>query len=120
MSNPDDDGDNSFILTDELDTSKQGHDFVKFAESTDMLQVLDIFKNIKENLGLEVHPGTFKNVFFILKEDLRQKIPYRYGELFDHLDERSRSKEYRNNTVAGGKRALVIGGLTYKYYYYFY
>jgi len=107
--NLEDDGENSYIITDEYDSKKNEHDFVKFAESTNMLQVLDIFRNIKENLGLEVHPGTFKNVFYILKEELRQKIPYRYGELFDHLEEKSRSKEYRNNTVAGGKKALVIG-----------
>ena len=97
-----------YISDDQLD-GKRDHQFVRFAESTDLLEVLSIFSNIKNNLGLEVHSWTFKNVFPILKDELKSKIPHRYEELFSHLEKRSEAKEYRNNTVATGQKVLIIG-----------
>ena len=99
---------NSCISLDQAD-GKRDHEFVRFAESTDLLEVLDIFFTIKKNLGLEVHSGTFRNVFPILKAELKSKIPYRYEELFTHLEKRSEAKEYKHSTVATGKKVLIIG-----------
>ena len=99
---------NSCISLDQAD-GKRDHEFVRFAESTDLLEVLDIFFTIKNNLGLEVHSGTFRNVFPILKAELKSKIPYRYEELFTHLEKRSEAKEYKHSTVAIGKKVLIIG-----------
>jgi len=89
--------------------AKCDHDFVKFAESNNLLEILDIFYKIKENLGLEVHPWTFKTVFPILKSELKSLIPFRYEELFRHLEKRSEAREYHRNTVASGKKVLIIG-----------
>eukprot|EP00092_Neocalanus_flemingeri_P020892 GFUD01022634.1.p1 GENE.GFUD01022634.1~~GFUD01022634.1.p1 ORF type:complete len:787 (+),score=168.87 GFUD01022634.1:426-2786(+) len=99
---------NYSISSDQLD-AKCDHEFVRFAESTDLLEVLTIFSNIKNNLGLEVHSWTFKNVFPILKAELKSKVPYRYEELFSHLEKRSEAKEYHKNTVATGRKVLIIG-----------
>ena len=95
--------------TEDIVDGKSDHEFVRFAESTDLFEVLEIFSNIKENLGLEVHSWTYKNVFPILKAELKSLIPYRYEELFKQLEKRSEAKEYKNNMVAAGKKVLIIG-----------
>ena len=88
--------------------AKRDNEFVKMAESTDLEEILDKFKQIKQNIGLSDLPETFTKVFPKLQDDLSAKIPHRYSELLRHLHQRSLNKEYCGNRVAAGKK--VSGG----------
>ena len=44
-----------------------------------------------------------------MKRHLDTKIPYRYDELFKHLEMRSKDNEYKGNSVAPNTKVLVVG-----------
>ena len=104
----------SDIITnvDDVD-AKRDNEFVKMAESDDLEEILDKFKQIKQNIGLSDLPETFTKVFPKLQDDLSAKIPHRYSELLRHLHQRSLNKEYCGNRVAAGKKVLIIGDIHY-------
>ena len=88
---------------------KGDHPFVSFAESTDLQEILEIFSELKKNDDIVVQTKSFIDTFPIIKDKLTFQIPYRYAELFTHLQKRSEASEYHMNTVARGKKVLIIG-----------
>ena len=57
---------------------KSEHEFVKFAESTELLEVLHLFQQIRNNLGVDQQAKSLKGVFPELKKGLRGKVPNRW------------------------------------------
>ena len=94
--------------SDDVD-AKRDHEFVRLAESTDLAEILEIFNQMKERIGLSDLPQTFTDVFPKLRDELSNKIPHRYSELLKLLQQRSLNKEYCGNKVASGTKVLIIG-----------
>jgi len=95
---------------DEPDALKRDHVFVKFAESQEMREVLQLYSDLKSELGLEDRPSTFTGQFQRMKQGLVGKVPDRYAELLRLLGDRAGCKEYLGNSVAAGKRVAILGG----------
>ena len=107
--------DDSDIQTvpDDID-AKCDHVFVKFAESTDLEEVLALFAQVKSvlsphNTNPDVQDSTFLQLFPRLLKDLPPVLPHRYSELLRHLNNAAQNKEYRGNTAANGVNVLIIG-----------
>ena len=94
---------------DDVVDARRDHEFVKLAESQDLEEILEIFNQIKGTVGLSDRPEPFKDVFPKLEEELSDRIPHRYSELFKLLRQRSLNKEYCDNKVASGQKVLIIG-----------
>ena len=94
---------------DDVVDARRDHEFVKLAESQDLEEILEIFNQIKGTLGLSDRPEPFKDVFPKLEQELSDRIPHRYSELFKLLRQRSLNKEYCDNKVASGQKVLIIG-----------
>ena len=94
---------------DDVVDARRDHEFVKLAESQDLEEILEIFNKIKGTIGLSDRPEPFKNVFPKLEQELSDRIPHRYSELFRLLRQRSLNKEYCDNKVASGQKVLIIG-----------
>ena len=62
---------------DEPDALKRDHVFVKFAESQEMKEVLQLHSDLKSELGLENQPSTFVGQFHNMKQGLVGKVPDR-------------------------------------------
>ena len=62
---------------DEPDALKRDHVFVKFAESQVLKDVLQLFSDLKCELGLEKQPPTFTEQFHRMKQGLAGKVPDR-------------------------------------------
>ena len=62
---------------DEPDALKRDHVFVKFAESQEMKEVLQLHSDLKSELGLENQPSTFVGQFYNMKQGLVGKVPDR-------------------------------------------
>ena len=94
---------------DDVVDARRDHEFVKLAESQDLEEILEIFNQIKGTVGLSDRPEPFKDVFPKLEQELSDRIPHRYSELFKLLRQRSLNKEYCDNKVASGQKVLIIG-----------
>ena len=94
---------------DDVVDARRDHEFVKLAESQDLEEILEIFNQIKGTVGLSDRPKPFKDVFPKLEQELSDRIPHRYSELFKLLRQRSLNKEYCDNKVASGQKVLIIG-----------
>ena len=110
----DSDNDDNDKSPDELDHSPRENDFVKFAQSDNLEDILSLFNQIKSNIQMNLNNSsgnfsTFQEVFPILKSELSPTSPHRYAELLRHLCNKSQSKEYKNNSVAKGYNVLIIG-----------
>ena len=62
---------------DEPDALKRDHVFVKFAKSQEMREVLQLYSDLKSELGLEDRPSTFTGQFQRMKQGLVGKVPDR-------------------------------------------
>ena len=69
--------DSNSSLGDEPDALKRDHVFVKFAESQEMKEVLQLHSDLKSELGLENQPSTFVGQFHNMKQGLVGKVPDR-------------------------------------------
>ena len=67
-------------LGDEPDGLKRDHVFVKFAESQEMKEVLQLYKDLRSELGLENHRPTFSEQFHSMKQGLVGKVPDRSNQ----------------------------------------
>ena len=65
---------------DEPDALKRDHVFVKFAESQEMKEVLQLYSELKSELGLENQPSTFTGQFHSMKQALVGKVPDRSNQ----------------------------------------
>ena len=65
---------------DEPDALKRDHVFVKFAESQEMREVLQLYSDLKSELGLEDRPSTFTGQFHSMKQGLVGKVPDRSNQ----------------------------------------
>ena len=92
---------------DDVVDARRDHEFVKLAESQDLEEILEIFNKIKGTMS--DRPEPFKDVFPKLEQELSDRIPHRYSELFRLLRQRSLNKEYCDNKVASGQKVLIIG-----------
>ena len=105
------------LVDDDVDAVQRDQDFIEFAQSTNLEDVLEIFSKIKDrvllspsaNNSARVNVSTFLETFPHLMEQLTPVIPHRYAELFRLLQTKSRSPEYRNNSAALGQNVLIIG-----------
>ena len=100
---------------DDVVDARRDHVFVKLAESQDLEEILEIFNQIKGAVGLSDRPESFKDVFPKLEEELSDRIPHRYSELFRLLRQRSVNKEYCDNKVASGQKVLIVGETLARY-----
>ena len=108
--------DRSDLVDDDVDTVHRDQDFIEFAQSTNLEDILEIFSKIKErvlpnsaNNRATVNVSTFQETFPHLMEQMTPVIPHRYVELFRLLKSKSRAPEYRSNTAALGQNVLIIG-----------
>ena len=110
LSTDNDDSDESYTRLDIVDDidSKRDNDFVRFAESTNLEEILFLFHQVKSSLGLQQSISSFKEIFPVLL-NLSPNLPHRYSELLNHLYNKSQQKEYKNNSVANGHNVLIIG-----------
>ena len=69
--------DTNSSLGDEPDALKRDHLFVKFAESQEIKEVLQLYSDLKSELGLEKEPPTFHEQFHSMKQGLVGKVPDR-------------------------------------------
>ena len=113
--------DRSDLVDDDVDTVHRDQDFIEFAQSTNLEEILEIFSKIKErvlpnsaNNRATVNVSTFQETFPHLMEQMTQVIPHRYVELFRLLKTKSRAPEYRNNSAALGQNVLIIGNIILK------
>ena len=72
-------------IDDEPDALKRDHVFVKFAESQVMKEVIQLFSDLKSELGLENQLSTFSNHFHALRRELAGKVPDRLGKFYSVL-----------------------------------
>ena len=100
---------------DDVVDARRDHEFVKLAESQDLEEILEIFNQIKGTVGLSDRPEPFKDVFPKLEQELSDRIPHRYSELFKLLRQRSLNKEYCDNKVASGQKVLIVGETLARY-----
>ena len=110
LSTDNDDSDESYTRLDIVDDidSKRDNDFVRFAESTNLEEILYLFHQVKSSLGLQQSISSFKEIFPVLL-NLSPNLPHRYSELLNHLYNKSQHKEYKHNSVANGHNVLIIG-----------
>ena len=69
-------------IDDEPDALKRDHVFVKFAESQVMKEVIQLFSDLKSELGLENQLSTFSTHFHALRRELAGKVPDRLEKFF--------------------------------------
>ena len=63
---------------DNLDSpSKNNHEFVQFAESTDLLTTLRTFADLRKNIKIGENLKTFRGVFPALQQKVANRIPHR-------------------------------------------
>ena len=102
-------------LVDDIDAVPRDQDFMEFAQSTNLEDILEVFSKIRERLlpdnnnNASVDVSTFKETFPPLMQQLTSLIPHRYSELFVQLNTKSQAPEYRNNSAALGQNVLIIG-----------
>ena len=107
----------SDLVDDDVDTVQRDQDFIDFAQSTNLEDILEIFSKIKErvlpnssnNDRVRVNVSTFQETFPRLMEQMTPLVPHRYAELFRLLLTKSRAPEYRSNSAALGQNVLIIG-----------
>ena len=100
----------SIIIQDEpINKEKEFAEFALFAESTEMLTVLQSFSEIRTTLGLKPDDSSFLTVFPALREKLRNRIAPKYARLLQHLEFKASQSEYGGNKVAEGSRVVVLG-----------
>ena len=117
----------SDLVDDDVDTVQRDQDFIDFAQSTNLEDILEIFSKIKErvlpnsanNDRVRVNVSTFKETFPRLMEQMTPLIPHRYAELFKLLLTKSRAPEYRSNSAALGQNVLIIGEIILFFQEYF-
>ena len=117
----------SDLVDDDVDTVQRDQDFIDFAQSTNLEDILEIFSKIKErvlpnsanNDRVRVNVSTFKETFPRLMEQMTPLIPHRYAELFRLLLTKSRAPEYRSNSAALGQNVLIIGEIILFFQEYF-
>ena len=110
--------DRSDLVDDDVDTVHRDQDFIEFAQSTNLEDILEIFSKIKErvlpnstNNRAAVNISTFQETFPHLMDQMTPVIPHRYVELFRLLKTKSRAQEYKSNTAALGQNVLIIGNI---------
>ena len=110
--------DRSDLVDDDVDTVHRDQDFIEFAQSTNLEDILEIFSKIKErvlpnsaNNRATVNVSTFQETFPNLMEQMTPVIPHRYVELFRLLKTKSRAPEYKSNSAALGQNVLIIGNI---------
>ena len=69
----------------EPDALKRDHVFVKFAESQVMKEVIQLFSDLKSELGLGNQLSTFSTHFHALKRELGGKVPDRWEKFYSVL-----------------------------------
>ena len=117
----------SDLVDDDVDTVQRDQDFIDFAQSTNLEDILEIFSKIKErvlpnsanNDRVRVNVSTFQETFPRLMEQMTPLIPHRYAELFKLLLTKSRAPEYRSNSAALGQNVLIIGEIILFFQEYF-
>ena len=73
-------------IDDEPDALKRDHVFVKFAESQVMKEVIQLFSDLKSELGLENQLSTFSTHFHALRRELAGKVPDRLKKFYSVLE----------------------------------
>ena len=73
-------------IDDEPDALKRDHVFVKFAESQVMKEVIQLFSDLKSELGLENQLSTFSTHFHALRRELAGKVPDRLEKFYSVLE----------------------------------
>ena len=72
-------------IDDEPDALKRDHVFVKFAESQVMKEVIQLFSDLKSELGLGNQLSTFSTHFHALRRELAGKVPDRLEKFYSVL-----------------------------------
>ena len=81
-------------------------EFQTFYDATCFSEAFESFNRVMNALGME--PGPFHTFFPKLKNHLQSKLPYKYQQIWDILEKRSKHKVYGKG-IAKSYSILVIG-----------
>jgi len=84
--------------------------FEKFYNAETLLDTLAAFKQTCDLVNLP-NGGRFKEFYPLLRNSLKDQLPYKYKKIWDILDKKSKNEIYQGNRVADTdrNRVLVIG-----------
>ena len=81
--------------------------FERFYDENNVEGVLGAFDSVCESL--DIHPGRFPEFFPSLKNQLTDKLSYKYKEIWKILEKRSKLSVYNGGKQCSDLRVLIIG-----------